>query len=473
MGVKKLLKFIGKPNEDIQENEYKAMASFLGEGLFPYDFDMDYQKFNLQGFREEVGDKIFNALYPCALDFFFSNEYPHKDTGEVWNVIDLFLKKRGYIISNKERDYYTGLRDSYMDLYEIIHIRLNESMTLRSLLKYDPVEILVKEKNATHQLSRWDIIGGRVIKLTEANFLAGGALLLSRESANEAKESIELITDTMFTQKNLEQLKSSTSNPELMVKKMWAKEIAHYWFHDITRETEEPDLFNMDGDKLQFFSVEYPLIAPKIKVVKILNNLPEIHPHDSDDKYSWVWLCERQSQPCQKRENSGKGIECEIRIHNMETGEQHPIFAQIKIKGKKLVIGINSVQRRNIIENYVNTHLGDLVGKPEIIKHNLEGSEEKHQDKILRLELSDEEEKSIMNEFYSQHYKEWPDYPIPLLDGKTPREAAKNLEGRKKLIELLKKMQNDEERFVKTGARGFAYDFDWLFDELGIDKGEL
>jgi len=63
--------------------------------LFPYDFDMDYQEFNLQGFREEVGDEIFNALYPCALEFFFSNEYPHKDTREVWNIIDLFLKKRG------------------------------------------------------------------------------------------------------------------------------------------------------------------------------------------------------------------------------------------------------------------------------------------------------------------------------------------------------------------------------------------
>jgi hypothetical protein len=34
-------------------------------------------------------------------------------------------------------------------------------------------------------------------------------------------------------------------------------------------------------------------------------------------------------------------------------------------------------------------------------------------------------------------------------------------------------MQNDEDRAVKTGARAFAYDFGWLFDELGIGKDEL
>jgi hypothetical protein len=413
--VSSLLKFIDKPNEDIQETKYTAMASFLGEGLFPDEFDMDHQEFNLQGFKEAVGDELFNSLYPCALEFFFSNEYPRKDTGKIWNVIDLFLKKRGHLLSNK--DYYKSLRDSYMDIYEVIHINPDEILTFRSLLKYNPEEIIVKEKKATHQLARWDIIGARVVKTAEADFLGGGVLILSQEAADEARENIEMITDAMFAHENFEQLKASTPNPELMIRKMWAKEIASYWFHSMAGEREEPELFNRDGDKLQFFTLAYPLATSKAKVARILNNLPELYIHDCGKKHSWVWFCERKGRPFRQGNGPDKGIEFETLILDPETREQRPIFAEIKIRGKQLVVDVNSAQRRNIMEDYINTHLEGLAGKPETIQHDLKSYRDNLGREGSSTEISCEEEKAIMNEFYSQHYQEWPDCPIPALDG--------------------------------------------------------
>jgi len=79
-----------------------------------------------------------------------------------------------------------------------------------------------------------------------------------------------------------------------MIKKMWAKEIAHYWFQDITRRQKN----RISSIWMGQASVLLPRIfpdSPKAKVIKILNNLPELHIHDSDEKYSWIWLCERRT----------------------------------------------------------------------------------------------------------------------------------------------------------------------------------
>jgi len=55
-----------------------------------------------------------------------------------------------------------------------------------------------------------------------------------------------------------------------------------------------------------------------------------------------------------------------------------------------------------------------------------------------------------MNEFYSQHYKTGRIIPFPYWMADS-QGGGEDQEGRKKLIELLKQMQNDEERLVKTG----------------------
>jgi hypothetical protein len=67
--------------------------------------------------------------------------------------------------------------------------------------------------------------------------------------------------------------------------------------------------------------------------------------------------------------------------------------------------------------------------------------EEAHQEKFLPL--------------YSKKMTEWAtrwvDEKIPALDGKTPREALRTPEGKKKVEELLKDFENMEERKKRDG----------------------
>ena len=54
-----------------------------------------------------------------------------------------------------------------------------------------------------------------------------------------------------------------------------------------------------------------------------------------------------------------------------------------------------------------------------------------------------------------------------MLNDKTPRQAARSKAGRKKLIEVLKYMENMEHRQSRAAGQQ-PYDFGWLWKELGV-----
>jgi len=426
-------------------------------------------------FKEKAGEEIFSPLFMCAVEFFLSNEYPG-DSG-TWNAIDFFLKKRGPFLPSQDRMYLKGLRDSHMSLYEVIDVKLNQSLTLRDLLEENQPLITLKEKRGTHFICQWDLVGARVVKTPIAHLLAGGNLLLSRDAANEAKEVIHQITKVMMSKKNLRFFQEETKDPVLMIKKMWVKEIAQAWFMEQMQKRQEPTLFNYDGDKLQFYTIEFPLKGSLTEVVKILNKLPELKPHDLEDvAHAWIWpLKERKdvSRRHKQKPKQEKIREVFIDTHvDYEDGRSYRLFAELKIKGKKLIIDVNSEQRANMSEDFFQTHLTSLAGKPIRIQHDLKRASEETNlsSNELTLGLSMEEEEQLKEQFFDRHYREWIDSPLPALKGKTPRAAAKTKTGLQHVIDLIKDMVNAELRAVKQGSKSSPYNFDWLFAELGIQR---
>ena len=83
-------------------------------------------------------------------------------------------------------------------------------------------------------------------------------------------------------------------------------------------------------------------------------------------------------------------------------------------------------------------------------------------------EIPDEEQEKLLGEFYERHYRGWLDEPIPALGNRTPRHAAKLKTVRPKLIALLKDFESHSERQRQAGQP--AYDFRWMWAELGLDR---
>lgn len=66
----------------------------------------------------------------------------------------------------------------------------------------------------------------------------------------------------------------------------------------------------------------------------------------------------------------------------------------------------------------------------------------------------------------TKHYADWVDHPLPALDGRTPRTAARSKAGRRQLEVLLKDMEEHEAR----GPKGQRYDFSGIRAELGLES---
>ncbi|MDO8542568.1 MAG: SEC-C domain-containing protein [Opitutaceae bacterium] len=75
----------------------------------------------------------------------------------------------------------------------------------------------------------------------------------------------------------------------------------------------------------------------------------------------------------------------------------------------------------------------------------------------------------IERAFYEKHYREWLDLPVPALDHRTPREAARVKRLRAKLLALVEGIENQAARQDKEG-RGFETGY--LRTELGLPQGQ-
>ena len=73
----------------------------------------------------------------------------------------------------------------------------------------------------------------------------------------------------------------------------------------------------------------------------------------------------------------------------------------------------------------------------------------------------------IISQVMDKHYREWPDTHLPALEGHTPREAVRTARGRNQVIEVLKILENGEQRKRLAGEP--FYDVSRLRAELGLE----
>jgi hypothetical protein len=73
-----------------------------------------------------------------------------------------------------------------------------------------------------------------------------------------------------------------------------------------------------------------------------------------------------------------------------------------------------------------------------------------------------------VRELFDRQYRAWLDRPVPALRNRTPRAAAGTRLWRAKVVDMLKQLENAAERGSTTGRP--AYDFRWLWQELGLAR---
>ena len=157
------------------------------EQVFAEHFDMIFDRFDTT--KEEIADLLgdsFGMVFGCVLEDFFTARFG--DKGD--NIIDDYLKRRGWQEKISAKRYLEAIRDSVLSLYEVVDLDPGHSMTVRDLVLGGDT-ITVEEKLGSETAARWDRIAGRIVTVNKKVYFTGSLLLFPHEVADEILSGIE------------------------------------------------------------------------------------------------------------------------------------------------------------------------------------------------------------------------------------------------------------------------------------------
>ncbi|MDP6690627.1 MAG: hypothetical protein QF384_14115, partial [Alphaproteobacteria bacterium] len=221
-----------------------------------------------------------------------------------------------------------------------------------------------------------------------------------------------------------------------------------------------PEVRNSDGDELVFSEARFPITGEISGVIAGLDEIDEIE-RDDPDELRWTWLGSG-SPSAQVADEEGLTVET-------DHASGRTVLGGIEISEGALILGTNSTTRADQGQSLLLSHLEGFLGRPLTSHQTLEKMLEEHPDTpAIEDEFPHEVAEQAIHSYLDNHYRRSLDEPLPFLDGKTPRQAAKNKKDRAQVESWLKKLENSEAR--RAGGQGqVPYDFQWMWRELKID----
>ena len=86
----------------------------------------DQADIKIDDLADLIGADMVATLWGCAFEDFLTH-----DVGEFGNIVDDYLKRRGWNEKALDKAYMAGLRSSVMSIYEVSDVRVGESLLAR------------------------------------------------------------------------------------------------------------------------------------------------------------------------------------------------------------------------------------------------------------------------------------------------------------------------------------------------------
>jgi hypothetical protein len=113
--------------------------------------------------QEELGDELAENGYSGMLfGIMFEDFLSRRLAPDDRNIVDDYLKRRGWRETVPGRRYLQQLRDSVLSLYEVVEVSPGRHCDLRDLVR-DGETIRVHEHMGTQNLVKWDQLAARVL----------------------------------------------------------------------------------------------------------------------------------------------------------------------------------------------------------------------------------------------------------------------------------------------------------------------
>ena len=441
--IEGLMKFLSR--DEWRDCFEEVFEEHIGPVLEAGDMEFD-------DLAEIIGDDWAMTLWGCAFEDFLTQDF----TVEGGNIVDEYLKRRGWKEGAQAKAYMKALRSSVMSLYEVSDVVPGKSLMARDLIRGgDPIP--VSEGSATKTLKQWDKIAARVVPVLGKNVLAGGLLPFSPEASEDLFEGLH----AMFGKKSSKKLPVPTDE-ELQTS---ASVFTLSWLFDALDRAmgkDLPVLQNADGEELLFHDVRFPL-ASGITQKDVAIRLSAIPGLSQENAKFWNWLEDKPKARGKAKQNKGHSLDT-----TMDNGLR--VLGNIELKGRFLHLSANSSARAERGTAILQQALGDLVRVPftEIRTVEQMMADPPTKDAEPDAGLPPEVAEQLVHQVMDRQYRETLDLPVGMLENKTPRQAVKTPSGREKVVEWLKYLENQSAKRPDPADPMATYSFQWMWEELGV-----
>ena len=407
--VNRLMAFLESPANAVEVK--KAAEEFF--------LKSDYSEWEI-----EYGQQIFHAWL-----LFFRKD--RKGT----TLSQRYLEKHMRSLSPEERRILEHISDEPFRLVEVQKIRLDEGLTVKDLHSGESINI--KERTATHQLTRWDLLLIHLRRLSTHNEF-NIIIPVNRALREWMLDAAQWLLD--------ERRKHYLEADIFEVMTIDLKFIFDALVDSQREAMKPPKMTTSDGEDLIFCKARYR-IEDESAVRDALKRHRSFEAMEDEDGFRW---------------QSG------YRKKTMHGMPGYISFGRVRFENGNLILETNSRERlkkgKALLKKNAGRflkHLADSVQDVEqAISESMPGSAD------MESSIPPEIERQIIAQAQEQYYLEqWPVAPIPALDGMTPMEASRYKTTRPMLIELLKDIEYGMEKNPKM-----AFDISKLWKKLGLKR---
>lgn len=431
------------PSQELYYRRLSEAHDRLVDRLLPYatrTFGEEAADVAMQEFllwpdpEDEIDEDTFDRVGPLFWPWFLFNwEYYslHAELElpgpEGRTVAELYAEKRGDRLNTLERRLIENVNRIPYSFWEVLHVDKGKGMRLEDVLRGRDIE--VQERSGSEYVQPGDLFYGRAVTLDGVGMLLGlGPTVIP---PGHKPEVIEL-------RKKLRRRGSPITDDTLHE---WDIEIRELYFRIDHSLHSLPQLCNTDGDPLEFHRLVYEVSSAE----------------EAFEKLCGLCVTEgsEELRGDAQRDDSGRIIRAEIpwdrHGHKGSPGMTNTVLGRIVIDGRRLTAEVNSAGRAETLRHEIDARLGagahfridEIQNVDSMMGESMTGTvEKKHSAKHDELMQHPEVQEQVAG-VICKHWESWVDDNLPVLGGKSPREAVKSPDGREAVEALLQDAERD------------------------------
>jgi len=367
-------------------------------------------------------------------------------------VAQTYVKRHGDRLNRQEKQFIEAMNSSYYSFYSVLQVEKEKALHVKDILL--GTTHTIKERDGTYQRKRGDIIFSRLLTLNHQSISVG--MMPFIVPINYQNNIIDF-REFLVKEKGIRTLNATHLRDDVH------RELLYYFFHLMKTLCEGPIVRNTDGELLQMSTSYFKLaLTPKEALSRLLSLTLSDDPEDFLQEATLNKADEitRIEFPWLKKGNK------------QHKDWDNTVMGHITIEQGKLTLETNSEKRTERGKKLLRKHLGKAITFQQTLIESLEKATDTQpnpghkNDQHTHQLLESPEAQEQLEQMAKAHWKNWLDQPIPALNNKTPRKAAKTKAGRERLEAIL--LQYERYDSEKDG-HPFKADIPYLRKTLVLD----